>query len=81
MAQSDAVAQAATEKGVLDRARIMLIGTLTGPRGPVALIRARGRVERVEPGDRVDGATVRGIDDGVLSLARGSRVETLRLPG
>ena len=40
-----------------------------------------GRVERVEPGDRIDGATVRGIDDGVLSLARGSRVETLRLPG
>ena len=43
MAQSDAVAQAATEKGVLDRARIMLIGTLTGPRGlfPIITLRAK----------------------------------------
>jgi hypothetical protein len=44
-------------------------------------MRDGGRVASVTTGDRIDGATVAAIGEGVVILARNGRAERLALPG
>ena len=76
-----ATLDAATQQGALPAGRLSLIGTLHDPEIARALVRSGGPVETVTPGDRIDGATVAAIGDGVVILARGGRTERLVLPG
>ncbi|MGR3460918.1 MAG: hypothetical protein ACU0AX_14100 [Roseovarius sp.] len=62
---------AATQEGVLPNERLTLLSTMHGPDSARALLRIGGRVVTVASGDRIDGATVAAIGDGVLILARG----------
>jgi len=72
---------AATQERALPKERLTLLGTMHGPDTARALLRLGGRVETVTNGDRIDGATVAAIGDGVVILARGDRAERLALPG
>ncbi|MFY0682463.1 MAG: hypothetical protein JXR13_17965 [Thalassovita sp.] len=72
----------ATQINQLPMGHTSLIGTLLTPKGPTAYVQlSPGRVLRVNPGDRVDGATVTQIDDGVIMMARGDDIRRLRMPG
>ncbi|MET4100704.1 hypothetical protein ABIE58_000115 [Roseovarius sp. MBR-78] len=72
---------AATQQGALPAGRLSLLGTLHGPQSARALMRDGGRVASVTTGDRIDGATVAAIGEGVVILARNGRAERLALPG
>ncbi len=73
--------QAATDENALPLGGTTLIGTLTGPNGPVALVRLRrGTIRRIEKGDRLNGAQVAAIEDGRLLLNRAGQPEALSMP-
>lgn len=76
-----ATRDAATQQGALPHGRLSLIGTLHGPESARALLRSGGRVSTVIPGDRIAGATVAAIGEGVVLLSRHGRTERLALPG
>jgi len=57
------------------------VGTMHGPAVGRALLRHDGEVHVLQAGDRLDGATLVAIGEGVIILSRGGRTERLRLPG
>ncbi|QOL80605.1 pilus assembly protein PilP [Pseudooceanicola spongiae] len=78
------VAHNATQKDKLDLANITLIGTVVGPRGPMALVRlGSGKIHKVSAGDRLGRGAPRvlAIGNGQLQIASGSTVQVLKIPG
>ncbi len=75
----------ATEAADLPSGGIVLLGTVTGPRGPEALLRmGSGRIKKVVAGDRIGliGLThVLAVGDGQVHLSQGNKVEVLTMPG
>jgi len=72
---------AATDENALPLSGTTLIGTLTGPNGPVALLRLRrGDMRRVSKGDRIDGAQITAISDGQLHMMRAGQPKILTMP-
>jgi hypothetical protein len=60
---------------------VALIGVFGGESGRHALVRMpNGRVERVRPGDSVQGLRVASVGADSVSLRNGARETTLRLP-
>lgn len=75
------VAQTATEKNALPSADITVIGTLTSPKGDIALLRTRnGRVHRVQRGDTVSGHTVAVITEGQVHLVQRNIAKVYAIP-
>jgi len=72
---------AATRQVALQPGRVTLVGTMHGPAVGRALLRHDGEVHVLQAGDRLDGATLVAIGEGVVILSRGGRTERLRLPG
>ncbi len=78
---NDKTTAAATDENALPLSGTTLIGTLTGPNGPVALLRLRrGDIRRVSKGDKIDGARITAISDGQLHLSRAGQPEILTMP-
>ncbi len=75
------VAGIATQKDAFPTHQLALIGLFGPASAPRALLRGRnGRILKVEPGDRVGGSRVMGIDaDGVILQRQGQAVR-LMLP-
>ncbi len=72
---------AATDENALPLSGTTLIGTLTGPNGPVALLRLRrGDIRRVSKGDQIDGAQITAISDGQLHMMRAGQPKILTMP-
>jgi hypothetical protein len=72
---------AATERVGLARGRVSLIGVFGAASDRHALLLLpNGDVERVRPGDRVQGVQVAAIGDDSVRLRRGGRDTLLRLP-
>lgn len=72
----------ATQADQMPLGHTSLLGTLVTPKGRSAYVQlSPGRVLRVNTGDRVDGATITQIDDGMILMMRGSDVRRLRVPG
>ncbi|AWZ21726.1 conserved hypothetical protein [Roseovarius sp. EC-HK134] len=75
-----ATLEAATLRGALPDAGLVLLGTLHGPSHARALLRVKGAVHTVEVGTDLGSATVAAIGEGVVILARAGRSERLSLP-
>ena len=74
--------RAATQPEALPLDQTVLLGTRMTPDGNMALLRLpMGRVRRVRAGDRIDGARITAIEDGMLRLTRGGETRALRIPG
>ena len=72
------VEDAAQEKVRISTRAITLIGLMTGPKGARALLRdGSGNFHTVEPGDKIAGRTVAGIDASSLILAKGGDTQRL----
>jgi hypothetical protein len=72
---------AATERVGLTRGRVSLIGVFGAASDRHALLLLpNGHVERVRPGDRIQGVQVAAIGDDSVRLRRGGRDTLLRLP-
>lgn len=82
MAETPSIAaDAATQTGVLPRSETVLLGTVTGPAGNMALMRtAGGGLLRLSVGDRLDGAIVVAIDDGQLVQSRNGQTRVYKMP-
>jgi hypothetical protein len=76
-----AALSAATSKDALPDARLSLLGTLHGPDSARAILRHRGRIETVRPGDRIGQTTVAAIGEGVVILSSGGTTTRLAMPG
>ncbi|MBI6630147.1 hypothetical protein [Pontibaca salina] len=75
------VAGAATQKSALPMQQLTLIGLFGPASAPRALLRGRnGRILKVEPGDRVGGSHVMGIDSDGVILQRQNQAVRLALP-
>ena len=78
----EATLAAATTRNALPDARLSLLGTVLGPDRAHALMRTgKSRIERVNVGDTIDGATVAAIGEGLVMLLRAGRTTRLSLPG
>ena len=78
---SASVARAATISNALPMRRIALIGVYGKPGARHALIRtSNGRYVKVEPGDRVEGYEVAGIDRNSVRIRRRGRDTLLVIP-
>lgn len=75
-------ADTATQKGALKLRQLSLVGTLTGPDGPQALLRLpNGSIARASEGDELAGIRITAITSGeVLLIARG-KTYRLDIPG
>ncbi|CUH68411.1 hypothetical protein TG4357_03554 [Thalassovita gelatinovora] len=72
----------ATQPDAMPMGFTSLIGTLLTPKGPAAYLKlSQGRVRRVQTGDIIDGARIVAIEDGELTLTRGSDTRAMRIPG
>ncbi|WP_323785327.1 hypothetical protein [Thalassovita sp.] len=72
----------ATQTEAIPMGHTSLIGTLLTPQGTAAYLKlSQGRVRRVRTGDMIDGARITAIEDGALTLRRGSDTRALRIPG
>ena len=76
-----AVAAEATTEQTLPLDETALLGTVTTPQGPMALLRTRrGRIEKVRPGDQVGGDRVAAITDGVVHVVRNGLARMITMP-
>jgi len=72
----------ATQSAQLALSELTLLGVFGPGDGQRALMRlASGRVRQVGPGDRIGGATVKGIDTDRITLVRLGRDVVLEIPG
>lgn len=72
----------ATLEHALPRARLSLIGTLIKPGKSKAWVRIRNaRIRSVVIGDKISGARVIAIEEGLLMLEQQGRTQRLTLPG
>jgi len=73
--------EAATTKAALPLMNTTLIGLYQTPKGASALIRRpNGKIEKIIPGDRLEGAIVVAIDDKGLVLDRAGTSRRLAMP-
>lgn len=73
---------AATEEGALPLLETVLLGTLTTPNGPKAILRnGFGGVKTVGIGSQINGGEVTAIRDGELFISRSGRGLKLTIPG
>ena len=78
---ADRASAIATESARISLDRVMLIGTAGAPTDLRALLRLPdGRIAKVETGDRLGSAEIRGIEPDRLSMVVNGRARTLRLP-
>lgn len=59
---------------------LQLVGTMHGPSTGRAMLRHDGKVQVLQVGETLDGATVTAVGEGVITLDRNGRTEQLRLP-
>ncbi|MCJ7872407.1 hypothetical protein Q4577_04775 [Marinovum sp. 2_MG-2023] len=73
---------AATQQGALPLRETVLLGTITTPKGPKAILRnGFGGVDTVAVGARINGGEVTAIRDGEMFLSRNGRGLKLTIPG
>lgn len=74
--------ETATLENAMQGANLQLVGTFIKTDGPKAMIRtSNGKMQMVEPGDKIGAQTVAAIEPGVVVLARGGLTRKLTLPG
>ncbi|WP_010140443.1 hypothetical protein [Oceanicola sp. S124] len=72
----------ATQEEALPMRELALLGTLTGPAGPEALLRLPGGgITRARPGDKLEGVQITAITNGELLLLARGRSFRMTLPG
>ncbi|PJE29815.1 hypothetical protein SAMN06297129_2782 [Pseudooceanicola antarcticus] len=72
----------ATQEKTLPLRELTLIGTMTGPEGPEALLRrSNGKIARARQGEKLDGLQITRIGNGVLTGVLRGRSFTMTLPG
>lgn len=81
MSDNPKVAEAATQKNTIALDALVLLGTFGTEEDRRALVRhATGRVQKVEPGERVGGARVVAIGKDSIHLQSRGRVRKLEMP-
>ncbi|MFD0978487.1 hypothetical protein [Tropicimonas aquimaris] len=81
MSDNALVASAATQKNEISLNQLALIGVFGTETDRRALLRqSSGRIVRVQPGQRVGGATIVGIGASELILKSGSGTRKLEMP-
>lgn len=76
-----ATLSAATAQATFPARGPALLGTMHGPDSARALLRLDGgEIRRVETGERVAGATVAAIGEGVVILSDGRHAQRLEMP-